>query len=32
MALIDGAKPIEKETVAEPKTEAEAKPIQGTLF
>ena len=32
MALIDGAKPIEKEKVAEPKTEAEAKPIQGTLF
>ncbi|MBO5697454.1 MAG: NAD-dependent DNA ligase LigA [Alistipes sp.] len=32
MALIEGAEPIETETVAEPKTEAEAKPIQGTLF
>lgn len=32
MALIEGAEPIEKEMVVEPKTEAEAKPIQGTLF
>lgn len=32
MALIEGAEPIEKEAVAEPKTAAEAKPIQGTLF
>ena len=32
MALIEGAEPIEKKTVVEPKTEAEAKPIQGTLF
>ena len=32
MALIEGAKPIEREAVAEPETSAEAKPIQGTLF
>lgn len=32
MALIEGAKPIEKEAVIEPKTETEIKPIQGTLF
>lgn len=32
MALIDGAKPIEREAVSEPETSAEAKPVQGTLF
>ena len=32
MTLIEGAEPIEKEAVVEPKTETEAKPIQGTLF
>lgn len=32
MALIEGAKPIEREAVAEPETSAEAKPVQGTLF
>lgn len=32
MALIEGAKPIEMEAVAEPETSAEAKPVQGTLF
>lgn len=32
MALIEGARPIERETVAEPETSAEAKPVQGTLF
>ena len=32
MALIEGAKPIEREAVSEPETSAEAKPVQGTLF
>lgn len=32
MALIESAKPIEREVVAEPETSAEAKPVQGTLF
>ena len=32
MALIESAKPIEREAVAEPETSAEAKPVQGTLF
>ena len=32
MALIEGAKPIDREAVAEPETSAEAKPVQGTLF
>lgn len=32
MALIEGAKPIKREAVAEPETSAEAKPVQGTLF
>lgn len=32
MALIDGAKPTEREAVSEPETSAEAKPVQGTLF
>lgn len=32
MALIEGAKPIEKADVSEPETSAEAKPVQGTLF
>lgn len=32
LALIEGAAPIEKPTTPEPKTEPEAKPVQGTLF
>nr|MBR2110302.1 NAD-dependent DNA ligase LigA [Alistipes sp.] len=32
MALIEGAKPIEREALAESETSAEAKPVQGTLF
>lgn len=32
MALIEGAKPIEREAVSETETSAEAKPVQGTLF
>ncbi|MBR6630695.1 MAG: NAD-dependent DNA ligase LigA [Alistipes sp.] len=32
MALIEGAKPIEREAVSESETSAEAKPVQGTLF
>lgn len=32
MALIEGAKPIDREAVSEPETSAEAKPVQGTLF
>lgn len=32
MTLIESAKPIEREAVAEPETSAEAKPVQGTLF
>lgn len=32
MALIEGAKTIEREAVSEPETSAEAKPVQGTLF
>ncbi len=32
MALIEGAKPIERKAVSEPETSAEAKPVQGTLF
>ncbi|MBR2437151.1 MAG: NAD-dependent DNA ligase LigA [Alistipes sp.] len=32
MALIEGAKPIEREAVSEPEASAEAKPVQGTLF
>lgn len=32
MALIEGAKLIEREAVSEPETSAEAKPVQGTLF
>lgn len=32
MALIEGAKPIEREADSEPETSAEAKPVQGTLF
>lgn len=32
MAVIEGAKPIEREAVSESETSAEAKPVQGTLF